>query len=93
MPSVEKPLILGGMEFESELSLKGNSDADVVLHAITDAISTSSITGNTIIGAKADELCQHGITDSREYLKLALSDLGDIYLTCGYRIRMPTTKN
>ena len=63
------------MEFESELSLKGNSDADVVLHAITDAIS--SITGNTIIGAKADELCQKGITDSREYLKLALSDLGD----------------
>ena len=48
------------MEFESELSLKGNSDADVVLHAITDAIS--SITGNTIIGAKADELCQKGIT-------------------------------
>ena len=70
-PSVEKALILGGMEFESELSLKGNSDADVVLHAITDAIS--SITGNTIIGAKADELCQKGSTDSREYLKLALS--------------------
>ena len=74
-PSIEKPLILGGVNFESELSLKGNSDADVVLHAITDAIS--SITGNTIIGAKADALCQQGITDSREYLKLALSDLGD----------------
>ena len=73
--SIEKPLILGGVNFESELSLEGNSDADVVLHAITDAIS--SITGNTIIGAKADELCQHGITDSREYLKLALSNLGD----------------
>ena len=78
-PSVEKPLILGGMEFESELSLKGNSDADVVLHAITDAIS--SITGNTVIGAKADELCQEGITDSREYLKLALSDLGDVSIS------------
>ena len=73
--SEKKPLILGGVNFESELSLKGNSDADVVLHAITDAIS--SITGNTIIGAKADELCQQGITDSREYLKLALADLKD----------------
>lgn len=78
-PSVEKPLILGGMKFESELSLKGNSDADVVLHAITDAIS--SITGNTVIGAKADELCLEGITDSREYLKLALSDLGDVSIS------------
>ncbi len=78
-PSFEKPLILGGMEFDSELSLKGNSDADVVLHAITDAIS--SITGNTVIGAKADELCQEGITDSREYLKLALSDLGDVSIS------------
>ena len=74
-PSIKKPLILGGVNFESELSLKGNSDADVVLHAITDAIS--SITGNTIIGAKADELCQNGITDSREYLKLALADFGE----------------
>jgi 2-C-methyl-D-erythritol 2,4-cyclodiphosphate synthase len=72
-PSVEKPLVLGGVHFESDLSLKGNSDADVILHAITDAIS--SITGNTIIGAKADALCQQGITDSREYLKLALADL------------------
>ena len=74
-PSINKPLILGGVNFESELSLKGNSDADVVLHAITDAIS--SITGNTIIGAKADELCHKGITDSREYLKLALADFAD----------------
>lgn len=72
--SINKPLLLGGVVFESELSLKGNSDADVVLHAIADAIS--SITGNTIIGAKADELCQQGITDSREYLNLALADLG-----------------
>ena len=73
-PSINKPLILGGVNFESEFSLKGNSDADVVLHAITDAIS--SITGNTIIGVKADELCQKGTTDSREYLKLALADFG-----------------
>ena len=71
--TIDKPLLLGGVNFDSELALKGNSDADVVLHAIADAIS--SITGNTIIGAKADELCQQGIIDSREYLKLALADL------------------
>jgi 2-C-methyl-D-erythritol 2,4-cyclodiphosphate synthase len=78
-PSIEKPFVLGGVHFESDLSLKGNSDADVILHAITDAIS--SITGNTIIGAKADELCQQGITDSREYLKLALADLEEFTIS------------
>jgi 2-C-methyl-D-erythritol 2,4-cyclodiphosphate synthase len=33
-----KPLKLGGVEIPSELSLKGHSDADVLLHAITDAL-------------------------------------------------------
>ena len=70
---VDKALVLGGVHFESELALEGNSDADVILHALTDAIS--SITGKTIIGAKADALCREGTTDSRAYLSLALSDL------------------
>ena len=33
-----KPLKLGGVVISNELSLKGHSDADVLLHAITDAI-------------------------------------------------------
>jgi 2-C-methyl-D-erythritol 2,4-cyclodiphosphate synthase len=33
-----KPLILGGIEIPSEFGLEGHSDADVVSHAITDAI-------------------------------------------------------
>jgi len=33
-----KPLKLGGVIIDTELSLKGHSDADVLLHAITDAI-------------------------------------------------------
>ncbi|SFV87319.1 2-C-methyl-D-erythritol 2,4-cyclodiphosphate synthase [hydrothermal vent metagenome] len=69
-----KPLILGGITFNHVQGLKGNSDADVVLHSLTNAIS--SVTGNNILGVKADELCQQGITDSAEYLKLALADLG-----------------
>ncbi|SMN13759.1 2-C-methyl-D-erythritol 2,4-cyclodiphosphate synthase [Bathymodiolus heckerae thiotrophic gill symbiont] len=71
----DKALILGGVVFEHPQGLKGNSDADVILHSITNAIS--SITGVNILGAKADELCQQGITDSAQYLKLALSDLAD----------------
>lgn len=33
-----KPLILGGVRIESELGAVGHSDADALLHAITDAI-------------------------------------------------------
>ena len=34
----ERPLLLGGVEIPGQLALKGHSDADVILHAITDAI-------------------------------------------------------
>ncbi|TEU20909.1 MAG: 2-C-methyl-D-erythritol 2,4-cyclodiphosphate synthase [Gammaproteobacteria bacterium] len=73
-----KSLILGGVEFDHPQGLRGNSDADVVLHSLTNAIS--SITGQNILGAKADDLCQQGITDSAEYLKLALNDLNDWHI-------------
>ncbi len=33
-----RPLVLGGVRIEYELGLAGHSDADAVLHAITDAI-------------------------------------------------------
>ncbi|MBT3431581.1 MAG: 2-C-methyl-D-erythritol 2,4-cyclodiphosphate synthase [Candidatus Thioglobus sp.] len=71
----KKSLILGGVTFDHPQGLKGNSDADVILHSLTNAVS--SITTKNILGAKADELCQQGITDSSEYLKLALNDLND----------------
>ncbi len=34
----DRPLILGGVRIEGESGLSGHSDADAVLHAITDAI-------------------------------------------------------
>ena len=33
-----RPLILGGLEIESNLGLEGHSDGDVLLHAVTDAL-------------------------------------------------------
>ena len=33
-----RPLILGGVEIPSEKGLQGHSDADILLHAVTDAI-------------------------------------------------------
>lgn len=71
---VERPLMLGGLAFDDAPGLAGNSDADVILHALTDAIS--GVTGFTVIGAVADELCRRGVRDSREYLRVALQHLG-----------------
>lgn len=33
-----RPLVLGGVEFESDLGLEGHSDADVLTHAVIDAL-------------------------------------------------------
>ena len=71
----DRVLVLGGLVFEDEPALSGNSDADVILHAVTDAVS--GVTGHTVIGAVADAMCKEGITDSKEYLKLSLVDLGN----------------
>lgn len=66
-----KPLILGGIIIHNSPPLKGNSDADVVFHALTNAIS--GITGVNILGKTADKLCiEYGITDSSYFVKEAL---------------------
>src|SRR5512142_3318725 len=41
-----RPLILGGVHVPSELGLEGHSDADVLLHAITDAILGAAALGD-----------------------------------------------
>jgi 2-C-methyl-D-erythritol 2,4-cyclodiphosphate synthase len=76
----DKELVLGGVVFPRELALQGNSDADVVLHAITNGIS--GITGKPILGKVADTLCKQGVTDSAVYLEKAVEDLTAI----GYKV-------
>ena len=44
--AVGRPLILGGIRVESEFGLEGHSDADVLSHAITDAILGASALGD-----------------------------------------------
>ena len=70
-----KPLLLGGVLFEWEKGLKGNSDSDVVLHALCNAIS--GVTGVNVLGKTTDEMCQQGIVDSTLYVKKALERLGE----------------
>lgn len=85
-----KALILGGILFPQESPLQGNSDADVVLHAITNAIS--GITGVNILGKIADDLCQQGIQDSAIYLAEALKYLDKwkvCHLSCSIEAKKP----
>lgn len=86
-----KPLILAGVKFTNEPGLEGNSDADVVLHAIINAIS--GISGVNILGAVADELClQQGITDSKIYLQHALTQLANwqiCHISCSIECKQP----
>jgi 2-C-methyl-D-erythritol 2,4-cyclodiphosphate synthase len=66
-----KPLLLGGVSIPGCVGLRGNSDADVVLHAITNAIS--GLHGTPVLGTMTDDLCvKEGITDSRIYLAKSL---------------------
>lgn len=68
----DKPLTLGGVTYPGERGLKGNSDADVIVHALFNALTQA--VGGRSIGYYCDDLClRDGITDSREYLKIPLA--------------------
>ncbi len=70
----DRKLVLGGVKVEGCPALEGNSDADVVLHSITNAIS--GVTCVNILGEIADRMClEQGITDSREFVREALKYL------------------
>lgn len=86
----DKKLILGGVEFQEDYSLSANSDGDVVLHAITNAVS--GITCQNILGKIADDMCKNGITDSEEYLKEALKYLKEKIVHISLSIECLTPK-
>lgn len=86
----EKKLILGGIEFQEDYSLSANSDGDVVLHAITNAVS--GITCKNILGKISDDMCKSGITNSEEYLKEALKYLKEKIVHVSISIECQTPK-
>lgn len=65
-----KGLVLGGIEFPEELKLSANSDGDVVLHALFNAVSQAI--GEMSLGFYADEMCEKGIKDSKKYIEALL---------------------
>lgn len=70
----DRKLVLAGVVIEGVPALEGNSDADVVLHSITNAVS--GVTCVNILGDTSDRMClEQGITDSSRYLEKALEYL------------------
>ncbi len=69
-----RKLVLGGFIFEDEIGLEANSDGDVILHALFNAIS--SAIGEKSLGAYSDSMCiKEGITNSKEYLRIILEKM------------------
>jgi 2-C-methyl-D-erythritol 2,4-cyclodiphosphate synthase len=62
----KKPLILGGFKLSNTNGLDGNSDGDVALHALINAIA--SALGKGSISNFADSLCMRGVRDSKIFL-------------------------
>ena len=62
----KKPLILGATEIPFNKSFLANSDGDIILHALCNAIGTAI--GEGSLSIYADEMCKNNITDSSEYL-------------------------
>ena len=64
----DRPLILGGIEVPSEQGLAGHSDADVVLHALCDALLGAAGKGD--LGRHfPDTDAAHAGRDSREFVR------------------------
>lgn len=77
----ERALVLGGVKIEYELGLLGHSDADVVLHAVMDALLGAA--GQRDIGYHfPDTDPAFRGADSMELLRR----VGKIVSDCGYRV-------
>lgn len=76
-----RPLILGGLRLEHPRGLAGHSDADVVLHALTDALLGAAGLGD-IGDAYPDTDPAHKDRDSTFFLKDTLTRL----CQKGYRV-------
>jgi 2-C-methyl-D-erythritol 4-phosphate cytidylyltransferase/2-C-methyl-D-erythritol 4-phosphate cytidylyltransferase/2-C-methyl-D-erythritol 2,4-cyclodiphosphate synthase len=66
----EKPLILGATKIPDESGLEANSDGDVILHSLFNALSQAI--GGKSLSFYADPIYEKGIKDSSIYLKVAL---------------------
>src|SRR4051794_22306898 len=76
--AADRPLILGNLRIESPRGLVGHSDADVVLHALTDALLGAAGLGD-IGDAYPDTDPANKDRDSRLFLDGALARLAALH--------------
>lgn len=66
-----KPLMLGGVHIDFEKGLRGHSDGDVVLHALSDALLGTCAAGDIGMHFRDDDKKTEGI-DSKRILEFAI---------------------
>ncbi|MCY4674742.1 MAG: 2-C-methyl-D-erythritol 2,4-cyclodiphosphate synthase [Bacteroidetes bacterium] len=76
-----RPLILGGVQISHPLGLAGHSDADVLLHAICDALLGAAALGDIGVHFPDSDLCWRG-ADSR----ILLQKVNDLVSEAGYSV-------
>lgn len=73
LKSPKNCLTLAGLKIPDYPKLKANSDGDVILHTIFNALSQAI--GDMSLGFYADEACEKGIKDSKKYLQIILKKI------------------
>ena len=71
---LDRPLVLGGVTFAGEAGLAGHSDADVVAHAVTDALLGAAGLGDIGQHFPDDDPAWEG-ADSIDLLQRAVADV------------------
>jgi len=74
-----KKMVLGGLKIET-IGFDADSDGDVILHALFNALSTAI--GNKSLGFYTDKMFKNGITDSKKYIEFILDKVKEK----GYKI-------
>ena len=69
----KKNLILGGVEISREYFLIADSDGDVIIHALCNALS--SAIGEGSLDTWAGAMFKSGITDSKEFLQVIVTKI------------------
>ena len=72
--------MIGGIVVANHAGLDGNSDADVVFHALCHALEQAI--GGGSFSRYADEMCRRGIVDSAAYVEVARSHVQ----SAGFRV-------
>ena len=73
LKSGKKRLVLGGVTVSESGGLSGNSDTDVILHSLCNALS--SAIGGDSLSTWSDKMCQEGIKGSKKYVEYIFKEV------------------